>query len=162
MAGATLHATCVALKALADQWSGVLFCGPPGSGKSDLALRVIYDLGPERACLVADDYVVLHRVGRSIEAGAPAATMGKMEVRGFGILELPARACVGLSLAFDLVKPADVPRMPDPNWLEISFESGIEKIPLYKLAPFESSAVAKIATIHDQQARKSLSHKRPA
>lgn len=162
MADTTIHATCIALKDMADQWSGVLFRGPPGSGKSDLALRVIYDLGPERACLVADDYVSLRRAGEAIEARAPAATKGKMEVRGIGILELPARECFGLSLAFDLVEPAQVPRMPDPNWLEISFESGALKIPLYKLAPFESSAVAKIVTIYDQRAHQTVNHKRPA
>ncbi|MBC7135922.1 MAG: serine kinase, partial [Oceanibaculum nanhaiense] len=45
-----LHATTIALDGRA-----VLLCGPPGSGKSDLALRAI-DAG---AVLVADDQTAL-------------------------------------------------------------------------------------------------------
>jgi serine kinase of HPr protein (carbohydrate metabolism regulator) len=47
----TLHATAVALGE-----AGVLLLGPPGSGKSDLALRLI-DRG---AILIADDLSLIH------------------------------------------------------------------------------------------------------
>ncbi len=50
----TIHATAVALDGV-----GVLLRGPPGSGKSDLALRLI-DQG---ARLIADDQTALSRHG---------------------------------------------------------------------------------------------------
>ncbi len=157
-----LHATCVALKALTDQWSGVLLQGPSGCGKSDLALRLIYDLGPERARLVADDYVSVRRSGNAVDAVAPSAMLGKIEVRGVGIIELPAFERIGVSVAFDLVEAAEVPRLPEPRWLEIDFESGMAEIPLFALAPFESSAVAKVAMIHNEQSRNAHEKRRPA
>ena len=162
MSGQMLHATCVALKALTDQWSGVLLQGPSGSGKSDLALRLIYDLGPECARLVADDYVTVRSSGTSVEAVAPTATLGKIEVRGFGIVELPAMKRIEVSVAFDLVEPANVPRMPEPRWQDIDFDTGVARIPLFSLAPFESSAVAKVAMIHNEHARKAHENRRPA
>lgn len=162
MTGSMLHATCVALKALTDQWSGVLLQGPSGCGKSDLALRLIYDLGPECARLVADDYVNVRRSGHSVEAFAPPATLGKIEVRGVGIIELPALERIGVRVAFDLIEAADIPRMPEPRWLQIDFDSGKAQIPLFALAPFEASAVAKIAMIHNEQARKAHENRRPA
>ena len=70
-----VHATCVAIGDRA-----VLLCGPSGSGKSDLALRLI-DGGAQ---LVADDQVVLRAEGGRIVARAPEALAGRMEVRGIG------------------------------------------------------------------------------
>ncbi|MBS0558966.1 MAG: phosphotransferase [Proteobacteria bacterium] len=84
--------------------TGVLLIGPPGSGKSDLLLRLLsrgFDL-------VADDRV-------EIESGMaipPAALAGLLEVRGLGIFRLPFRAPVRLALVADLtVLP---PRLPEP------------------------------------------------
>jgi len=75
-----IHGTCVALSGL-----GVLLRGPSGSGKSDLALRLI-DGG---AKLVADDQVelALDAAGR-VMARAPATLSGLLEVRGIGPAKL--------------------------------------------------------------------------
>ena len=79
-----IQATCVAVDGL-----GVLLRGPSGSGKSDLALRLI-DGG---AKLVADDGVELRRQGERLFArlppGAPDSVRGRIEVRGLGILPVP-------------------------------------------------------------------------
>jgi HPr kinase/phosphorylase len=72
----------------------VLLLGPPGSGKSDLVLRLL-DRG---FMLVADDRV-------EIEDGLarpPAALAGLLEVRGLGILRLPHLAEARLALAVEL------------------------------------------------------------
>src|SRR6185312_10220968 len=68
-----LHATTVAIDGAA-----VLLRGPSGSGKSDLALRLI-DAG---ARLVADDQSELRRVGEVVVVRAPDALRGLIEVRG--------------------------------------------------------------------------------
>ena len=127
----TVHATCVALKD-----DGVLLCGESGSGKSDLALRLLDD----GAVLVADDRVVLAAEQGALWASAPATLRRLLEVRGVGIVRLPVRERVRLRLAVELVDPAAVPRLPEP---EATMLCGLE-LPLLRLAGHEASAVAKI------------------
>jgi serine kinase of HPr protein (carbohydrate metabolism regulator) len=126
-----VHATCVACDGVA-----VLLCGPPGSGKSDLALRLI-DGG---ARLVADDQVALCAEGGRIVASAPETIAGRLEVRGIGIVSVPHVAAAPVALVVDLVSPGAVERLPDAarrSYLGIA-------LPLLALAPFEASAAAKI------------------
>jgi hypothetical protein len=99
-----IHASCVAIAGL-----GVLLLGPSGAGKSDLALRLI-DGG---ARLVADDRTVLTVKKGVLRAHAPAAIRGLMEIRGLGIVKLPARAGVAVALVAELGR--DAPRLPEPS-----------------------------------------------
>lgn len=55
--------------------------GPSGSGKSDLALRLI-DRG---AVLISDDRTTVTRDGDRLIARAPSSMAGRIEVRGLGI-----------------------------------------------------------------------------
>lgn len=128
---AAVHATCVAIGG-----RGVLLVGRSGSGKSDLALRLI-DRGAE---LVSDDgTIVVARADRAI-ATAPLTIVGRIEVRGIGIVDMPARAEVSLALVVALDQP--VPRMPDecPPTRSIA---GID-LPVVALDPFENSAPVKV------------------
>ncbi len=126
-----VHATCVALGGHA-----VLLRGASGSGKSDLALRLI-DAG---WALVADDRTDLRRDGWTLIATAPPTIAGKIEVRGVGIVRLEATPPTPLHLVIDLVAPAAVERLPEPATTEIL---GLA-LPRLKLMPFESSAVIKV------------------
>lgn len=115
---------------------GVLLRGPSGIGKSDLALRLI-DAG---ASLVADDRVELAREGDSLIARAPEALSGRMEVRGIGIVSVPAVQRVSLVLVIDLVPSEQVPRMPDPGrWTHLGIT-----MPVISLYALEASAAAKV------------------
>ena len=62
----------------------VLISGPSGSGKSDLALRLI-DRG---FTLVSDDQTIVRRDGDRLFASAPPTIKGKLEIRGVGIVEM--------------------------------------------------------------------------
>jgi HPr kinase/phosphorylase len=126
-----VHATTVAIDG-----RGVLLRGPSGSGKSDLALRLI-DAG---ARLVADDQSELSRAGDAILARAPSAIAGLIEARGIGILRLDPLTLARLELVVDLVAPARVERLPEAASVAIL---GID-LPLIALAPFEASAPAKL------------------
>lgn len=126
-----VHGTCVEIDGVA-----CLLRGPPGSGKSDLALRLI-DGG---AGLVADDQVDLDRDGDRIFAAAPSSLAGLIEARGHGIVRLSATARSPLGLVVDLVDPEKVERMPETQSCELL---GVG-IPRIQLAPFEASAAAKV------------------
>ena len=132
MTGSLLvHATAVAIDG-----GAVLLRGPPGCGKSDLALRLI-DGG---ARLIADDQAVLLRRDNRIQVRAPATIVGLLEVRGVGILRLDTLDGAPLALVVDLVPAAQVERLPEPRWETVL---GLA-VPLIALAPFEASAAAKL------------------
>ncbi len=126
-----LHATCIAIDGAA-----VLLRGASGSGKSDLALRLI----DEGATLVADDRTDIVREGDAILASPPRAIAGKIEVRGVGLIEIPNLARAPVHLLVDLVTPDAVVRFPDPRQEEVL---GVA-LPVVALAPFEASAPAKL------------------
>lgn len=130
-----IHATCVARDGI-----GVLLRGASGSGKSDLAFRLI-----ERGLrLVADDRVDLRRDGVGLLASAPAALEGLIELRGIGIVALePAErvARARIALAVDLVPRAAVERLPEPARARYL---GVE-IMRVALDPFDASAPGKVA-----------------
>lgn len=126
-----VHGTTVALEGV-----GVLLRGPSGSGKSDLALRLI-DGG---ARLVADDQTELTRSADGLVARAPATIAGRMEARGVGILRVPTVASAPVRLVVDMVPPDRVERLPEPQFCEYLQCS----LPLLALAPFEASTPAKI------------------
>jgi len=125
------HATCVDIDG-----AGVLLRGASGTGKSDLALRLI-DGG---ARLVADDRAELTRTGGQVIAAAPAVLRGKIEVRGLGVVSVQAVARAPLKLVVDLVAPGAVERLPEPATADVL---GV-RLPLVRLAPFEASAPAKV------------------
>lgn len=125
----TLHATSVAIEGRA-----VLLCGPSGSGKSDLALRLI-DRG---AVLVSDDYTLVKRVEGRLFATAPGTIAGKMEVRGIGIVPMPTVADAPVALLVDLSDRVE--RMPDAARRTVA---GVA-VPLVTIAPLEASAPVKV------------------
>ncbi len=130
-----VHATCVAIED-SGAWHAALLRGPSGSGKSDLALRLV-DAG---ARLVADDQTVLAAAEGRVLASPPDSIAGRMEVRGVGILEFPFLSAVPLALVCDLCDPSDVPRLPEADRVMLA---GIE-IPRLRVAALESSAPAKV------------------
>lgn len=129
-----MHATTVAVDG-----HGVFLLGPSGSGKSDLALRLIDD----GARLVADDRTVLTMEDGQILASPPAAIAGKMEVRGFGIVPMPFEKSVPLALVVKLVARDEVPRLPEPMSMEIEGRA----LPMVLLHAQDASAVAKVNVI---------------
>lgn len=126
----TLHASCVAIDGRA-----VLITGPSGSGKSDLALRLI-DRG---AMLVSDDYTNVRRVAGELTAVAPANIFGKIEVRGIGLVEMPFESDVPIALIISISE--SVERMPDDEDTQVI--AGVA-IPRALIEPFQASAPIKI------------------
>jgi serine kinase of HPr protein (carbohydrate metabolism regulator) len=147
----TVHGTAVSLGGEA-----VLVRGASGSGKSDLALRCLAlapsALIPLQAKLVADDRVLLERTESGVMASAPAQILGKLEVRGIGIIAVEAVAKARLVIVVDLVPAAQVERFPlsDPK---VSLAGS--ELPLLRLAAFEASSAVKLLMAL-QRAREAL------
>lgn len=126
----TLHASCVAKDGRA-----ILISGRSGSGKSDLALRLI-DRGAD---LVSDDYTIVRRVGGKLVATAPENIRNKLEIRGLGILEFEIVADVPICLMVEL--STEVERMPQmPGFIAIA---GMQ-LPSVRLNSLEASAPVKV------------------
>ena len=135
----TLHASCVAIGGRA-----VLIEGRSGSGKSDLALRLI-DRG---AFLVSDDQVIVRRDGARVLATPPDTIAGKLEIRGLGIVSLPAERDVPVGMIVTLVE-SEVERMPEDTTRDVT---GVE-LPVISLRAFDASAAAKVAVALSHLAR---------
>lgn len=127
-----LHASCVAISS-----HGVLFIGKSGSGKSDLALRMITFVG---ATLVADDVVVVSSYGKWLIADADPKIRGLLEVRGVGLVQYPVANQIPIALVINLVPREEVPHIPEPVFFELQ---GI-KVPQISLCPSDASTPAKI------------------
>ena len=130
------YGTCVAFEGKA-----VLFRGPPGSGKSDLALRAI----KSGALLIADDQTTLVRQKDKLIASCPKSLCNKLEVRGIGLVKMPCIYCAPLVLVLDMVASSSVERLPN---MRLCSYLGVQ-IPLLALAPFETSAVCKVTLAID-------------
>ena len=136
-----IQGTCVALDG-----AGILLRGLSGSGKSDLALRLI-DAG---GLLVADDLCEIRREGDrllgDLPAGVDASFRGLIEARGLGVFSVPYAGPVPLALVADL-KPGEAPeRLPEPA--EVHY-LGLA-LPLVVLDPFQASAVARLRLVARQ------------
>ncbi len=126
-----IHATCVSLNG-----KGILFLGKSGAGKSDLALRLITMFKAE---LVADDRVDIETTPQGLKASAPQNLKGLLEVRGVGIISLPVKPEIQISLAVELTEEK-IERLPEESFYSLCGK----KVPFIKLNPFEASAPAKV------------------
>lgn len=127
----TIHGTCVLVSGI-----GVLLRGASGSGKSDLALRLI-DGG---ARLIADDRVELRMEQGRLMATAPAALAGLLEVRGVGIMPVPTVPGAEIGLVVDLVPRGEVERLPDVETTPL-LDTAVPRLALH---PFDASTPAKL------------------
>ena len=131
---ANIHASCVAIGA-----QGVLLLGKSGSGKSDLALRLI----EEGARLVADDRTILFLSGGVLHARAPDSIKGLLEIRGLGIVTFPTRPKVKIALAVRLGREGK--RLPRPAIYHIPAPlKGARPVPQIALDARFASTPAKI------------------
>lgn len=132
----TVHATTVAIDGRA-----VLITGPSGSGKSDLALRLL-----DRCFrLVSDDQTLVSRDGDRLIADGPPNIAGKLEVRGIGIVEMERVSGMPVALVVEL--RSDIERLPEDNRDRTIL--GV-KLPLVSIDAMTASAAAKVSLALDR------------
>jgi serine kinase of HPr protein (carbohydrate metabolism regulator) len=137
----TLHASAVAAEGRA-----VLITGPSGSGKSDLALRLL-DRG---FTLVSDDQTTVKRDGDRLLASPPPTIAGKLEIRGIGIVEMDNLTDVPVALIVELTMD-EIQRLPDD-----SRERPIlgVSLPIVTIDAMTASAPSKVALALDRMGLK--------
>ena len=131
-----LHASTVAVDGRA-----VLISGPSGSGKSDLALRLL-DRG---FTLVSDDRTIVRKEGSKLVATAPETIKGKLEIRGVGIIEMDTASDVPVALVVELT--SDIQRLPDDSRERQILGTAI---PLVTVDAMTASAPSKVALALDR------------
>ena len=137
----SLHGTCISVGG-----EGVLLLGEPGSGKSDLALRLIDEPGHGisdrlvRSELVSDDQVIITRRGGRLIASSPSTIHGKLEIRGLGVVALATQSSVPLVLVVKLQSYAGIERLPGQSTFEIL---GLA-LPLVEIDGVSASAPARL------------------
>lgn len=104
-----LQATCVSLKG-----RGLIILGPPGCGKSSLALALM-DRGAQ---LVGDDSLLVEPRDGWLWAMPHPNTRGLLEVRNLGLLPFPVQDGVAVSLAIRL-DPAAPRHVERPQSLDL-------------------------------------------
>ncbi len=117
-----------------------MITGKSGSGKSDLALRLM----DEGAVLVADDQVALSVAnnGLAVLASPPAAIAGFIEARHIGVLRVPYLEAVPVALCVELAALDEkIERMPDKGE---NVDLAGAKVRRIKLPAFAASTTAKI------------------
>ncbi len=130
-----VHASTVAMRHR-GAWIAAAILGPSGSGKSDLALRLI----GRGWRLVSDDYTHMWASGGVLYASAPDTIAGRIEARGVGIVSMRTRFLARVALAVACV-PEAVERLPDPQSRAFA---GVE-VPVLALDPRPASAVEMVA-----------------
>lgn len=134
--GVIVHADAIAVRRN-GRWFGVLIRGPSGVGKSDLVLRAM-DRGFR---LVADDRALIWISSGRLFAKAPMPLRDKLEVRGIGILAVPALAQTDIALIIDCCSGSDdLARQPEPR---VSRLLTVD-LPVLDLIPTEPSALQKL------------------
>jgi serine kinase of HPr protein (carbohydrate metabolism regulator) len=131
-----LHASCVAIDGRA-----VLIAGPSGSGKSDLALRML-DRG---FTLVSDDRTIICKEDGKLFAAAPDTIKGKLEVRGIGIVDMNEVQDVPVALMVELA--TEIERLPDDSRDRAILGIGV---PLINIDARTASAPSKVALALDR------------
>ena len=131
-----LHASTVAVDGRA-----VLITGPSGSGKSDLALRLL-DRG---FTLVSDDRTIVRNEGSRLIASAPATIRGKLEIRGIGIVDMESTSDVPVALVVEL--RSDIERLPEDGPERLILGTAV---PIISVDAMTASAPSKVAVALDR------------
>jgi len=145
----TIHASAVVVGARA-----VLIRGAAGSGKSQLALRLIEapaSLERPFARLVADDRVAVAEAYGRLMVSPPAALAGLIEIRGLGIRRIAYEPLAVVGLVVDLGDEA-AERMPSRRKVEIASVT----LPLLCLHPCADPLGVVLAALRTRDASMAL------
>ncbi|WP_416407823.1 HPr kinase/phosphorylase [Agrobacterium rosae] len=121
--------------------TGLLFVGPSGSGKSELAFSFLTEARRCRlpVALVADDQVFITLRNGIVIAERPESIKGLLELRGSGIISVDSVAEAPMHYAITSVPHPESPRLPPENeTMELVFGARLPllRIPRDSIMPY--------------------------
>lgn len=101
--------------------TGIAIRGPSGTGKTSLALGLVERASEAglAAHFICDDQTLLSARRGVLHAFAPPAIAGRVEIRGYGIVEIDHKPETAIGLVVELVDDHTVERMPDERRAEL-------------------------------------------
>lgn len=135
-----IHATAIVIGR-----TGLLFVGPSGSGKSELAFSFMTEAercGLETA-LVADDQVFMTYVDGRVMVERPTAIAGLLELRGSGIIKVKSVASAVMNYAITTELYPEMPRLPpDSETFHLGNDAALPliRIPRDSIMPYAKFA----------------------
>lgn len=137
-----IHATLIS-----SEQRGALLIGASGTGKSDLALRLISINFTKEFCnqqpqLIADDQVELLVSDGKLYGQAPKPLQGLLEVHNLGIVKVPYGAKSEINLCVQLTPGQNPERLP-PSPPPTKKIEGVS-LPLIKLDPHQQTSPQKL------------------
>lgn len=129
---------------------GLIFLGPPGAGKSELAFACLAHARSQGsfAALIADDQVFISIENGQTIATRPASIEGLLELRGSGILRLDSVERAVLHLAIRVIDPSRDERLPPEG--ERTNLGGLGDLPLIRVSGRAMVPLATIAALHTE------------
>ncbi|MGR6432691.1 HPr kinase/phosphorylase [Rhizobium sp. PAMB 3174] len=137
-----IHATAI----IAGR-TGLLFVGPSGLGKSSMAFACLAEgrsLGLYTA-LIADDQVMVRRIGERLVARAPESIAGRMELRGSGIVSVETIDAAILRLVIMPVDAMACERLPEEGE-RMTVHDGVS-LPLLRIPLQASHPLVRIQSL---------------
>ena len=121
---------------------GLLIEGDSGSGKTSLTLGLLETARNEglEGFLVGDDQVYLNITDKGLEATVPESISGKLELRGYGVVDWPHQNSARISAVIQLTDDAEVERHPDEKSRVIMGQ----KLPLIEVPVRHEQAAVRI------------------
>lgn len=130
---------------------GFLFVGPPGSGKTSLALTILAQAAARGhyAAIIGDDQVLLSKTGALILAQSIPSIEGSAEIRGSDIVTVAHISSAVIDFAVTPFENYGTERLPQEG--ETYEIEGIGNLPLLRLAIDSPEAFARLSWLADQR-----------
>lgn len=96
---------------------GILIYGKSGFGKTSLMLSLLEQAKAKNrfAIMIGDDQSLIANASDRLIARCPQTNEGKLEVRGYGIVDAPYIRSAVINLAVEIVPHENIDRMPEKN-----------------------------------------------
>ena len=102
--------------------TGIMITGSSGSGKTSLALGLLERANSHQllSAFISDDQAILREHNSRLVAKTPPTIAGKLELHGYGIIDLPYKKETTIDLVIEMCPEDTLDRMPEERFTTIN------------------------------------------